>query len=59
MNVFLQDTLLQMPSSPEALEMQLSELSLEKTLCYCQRFPLKMVEFVKTMPDFRSLQVSI
>lgn len=59
MNVFLQDTLLQMPSSPEALEVQLSELSLEKTLCYCQRFPLKMVEFVKTMPDFRSLQVSI
>lgn len=55
----LQETLLQMPTRPEALTVELENLSLEMTLSDCERFANQIISFLKHVTDFRSLAVSV
>jgi len=48
-----------MPTRPEALTVELENLSLEMTLSDCDRFANQIISFLKHVADFRSLAVSV
>ena len=53
----LQETVLQMPTRPEALTVHMENLSLEMTLSDCDHFATQIISFLKHVVDFRALAV--
>nr|KAG5714329.1 hypothetical protein BaRGS_018546 [Batillaria attramentaria] len=53
-----QETLLQMPTTPEALRLRLEDMDLDDTLGYCEHFATDFVNFIKRLPDFRALDMN-
>ncbi|XP_070212331.1 vitamin D3 receptor B-like isoform X2 [Littorina saxatilis] len=57
LTVAYKETLLKLPVSEDALTIQLEALSLEQTLGYCDGFALEIINFLKRVPDFKTLDI--